>query len=369
MSAWCHGAPGIGLSRLRAFELTHNEVYKNESIKSCENTVTSLEQLGNYSLCHGLFGNAETLLFGSSILKDETYLEKVTEKAIEGIERFENKDIPWPCGTMGSVSDPSFMLGESGIGHFLLRLYDNKTESVLSIHSNKKDTNIRKNEKILQKLYLNSYFNETLKIIDAIEKKEDAIIDQMDFSIDQHSDVEKIFELIENYINETNESYTDKLKDLFILEKEKYLSTIEIKDYSKEYLEKLILDVDYQPDWEISKFCLKEDCKLIVQKYNYQNNNSAISVDIKSEQNEKYFLLFADNNKIKVIQVNQFSYVILSSVRNGSSFDNIMKTISDVFEIEHDQTDLLQKKIREQLLSTFKSGLLKIVTVKNGAFV
>ena len=28
---WCHGAPGIALSRLRAYQITGNEVYKEEA--------------------------------------------------------------------------------------------------------------------------------------------------------------------------------------------------------------------------------------------------------------------------------------------------------------------------------------------------
>jgi lantibiotic biosynthesis protein len=71
MSAWCHGAPGIGLARLRAYQLTGNEIYASESRNIVSATIKSLNiPHGNYSSCHGLFGNAETLLNVSRIFND-----------------------------------------------------------------------------------------------------------------------------------------------------------------------------------------------------------------------------------------------------------------------------------------------------------
>jgi hypothetical protein len=32
--------------------------------------------------------------------------------------------MPWPCGVPGGAETPNLLLGLSGIGYFLLRLYD-----------------------------------------------------------------------------------------------------------------------------------------------------------------------------------------------------------------------------------------------------
>ncbi|HEX6371160.1 MAG TPA: lanthionine synthetase LanC family protein, partial [Longimicrobium sp.] len=62
MSAWCHGAPGIGLSRLRAYQVLGDPVYLEEARASFASVERSIDdEVGmNFSLCHGRGGNAET---------------------------------------------------------------------------------------------------------------------------------------------------------------------------------------------------------------------------------------------------------------------------------------------------------------------
>ena len=55
MTAWCHGAPGIALSRLRAYELLGDETCKDEAITALQTTrkwieTTLASGLSNYSL-------------------------------------------------------------------------------------------------------------------------------------------------------------------------------------------------------------------------------------------------------------------------------------------------------------------------------
>ncbi|MGA8842561.1 MAG: lanthionine synthetase LanC family protein [Nitrososphaeraceae archaeon] len=73
--AWCHGAPGIGLTRLRAVQLLKTKSYDNDisaSIKMALKMVNNEFQtpsIDNYSLCHGLSGVADLLLYSDKILK------------------------------------------------------------------------------------------------------------------------------------------------------------------------------------------------------------------------------------------------------------------------------------------------------------
>lgn len=128
--AWCHGAPGIGLARLRCAELVpDNEMVKNDlaaAIETCSARMSPPWKPGNgnYSLCHGAAGNAELLLMAGQQLgrADLTALaEKVGE---EGIEFYVKQGLSWPCGNGGAGETPNLMLGTAGIGYFYLRLYD-----------------------------------------------------------------------------------------------------------------------------------------------------------------------------------------------------------------------------------------------------
>ena len=136
-TAWCHGAPGIALSRLRAFEITGDATWKAEALTALRTTqqaVTLGVRTGraNYSLCHGLAGNAEVLAIGQEILSHEWegMATLVAEVAHVGIERYAMRGHVWPCGVDGGDT-PNLMLGLAGIGSFYLRLANPETPSIL----------------------------------------------------------------------------------------------------------------------------------------------------------------------------------------------------------------------------------------------
>src|SRR6185503_13484238 len=105
MSAWCHGGPGIGLSRLRAFETLGERRWLDDAHAAIRSTLASLvDPQMNYSLCHGRGGNTETLLEAARVLGDASLLERPREVAVEGWQLHEAKGIAWTCGTMQGAS-------------------------------------------------------------------------------------------------------------------------------------------------------------------------------------------------------------------------------------------------------------------------
>jgi len=129
---WCHGAAGIGFSRLRAWQILGDKELLAEALSAL---VTVREDMGspeNYSLCHGEMGNADLLIHASEVLSDEGWLTPAQAAAEEGFERFERRRVPWPCGLPGANETPDLMLGLAGIGHFYLRIADpQRTPTVL----------------------------------------------------------------------------------------------------------------------------------------------------------------------------------------------------------------------------------------------
>ncbi|HEY0512014.1 MAG TPA: lanthionine synthetase LanC family protein [Thermoanaerobaculia bacterium] len=132
MTAWCHGAAGVGLSRLRVWEMSGGEG-DEETRKEAEVAVaTTLENLRggtemsqtNDCLCHGRGGNCETLIYGAQVLGRPEWLRRAEEIGLRQIETCAAQRLPWPCGTYGAVEVPGLMLGLAGIGYFYLRLAD-----------------------------------------------------------------------------------------------------------------------------------------------------------------------------------------------------------------------------------------------------
>ncbi len=142
-AAWCHGAPGIGLSRLRAYEISGKVGYKQEAEAALRTTIKSLQQpmtgAENYCLCHGFAGNAELLLYASQVLGNTEYKSLAEQVGWQGIERYEKNRISWPCGVMGGGETPNFMLGLAGVGYFYLRLYDPQLVPLMLIILPEKD--------------------------------------------------------------------------------------------------------------------------------------------------------------------------------------------------------------------------------------
>ena len=137
LSFWCHGAPGIALSRVRAYEILGDETCKAEADVALRTTRVSLEAGlntagANFSLCHGVAGNAESLLYGAEVFKDESGgdVALAVDVAAAGVERYVARGEPWPCGTHVGET-PNLMLGLSGIGYFYLRISTPSTPSVL----------------------------------------------------------------------------------------------------------------------------------------------------------------------------------------------------------------------------------------------
>lgn len=138
--AWCHGAPGIALSRARAFRLTGSEEAKREAAVAINTTEMGVRQslaygvASDFSLCHGLAGNAECAAVSARILGNGAGTGAERDLARFGIERYHNDRAPWPCGVPGGGENPSLMLGLAGIGHFYLRLaLPDEVPSVLMI--------------------------------------------------------------------------------------------------------------------------------------------------------------------------------------------------------------------------------------------
>jgi type 2 lantibiotic biosynthesis protein LanM len=124
--AWCHGAPGIGLSRLKAWQVLQDDRYKEDALRALRASEQQNRPTpwSNYSLCHGLFGNAELALMATEILDDNQYLKQPYELARYCIDHYLDPGIPVPNGAFQDWYNPGLMLGLSGMGYYFLRLAD-----------------------------------------------------------------------------------------------------------------------------------------------------------------------------------------------------------------------------------------------------
>jgi lantibiotic modifying enzyme len=129
-AGWCHGAPGIGLARLRALALDPGSraEYVATARTALGTTMRTLDATARLpradaSLCHGLAGLAETLLTAGRWLDDEGYQDAARTAAAGLIAKYGVLG-DWPSGVPSWGPNPSLMLGTAGIGYHFLRQYD-----------------------------------------------------------------------------------------------------------------------------------------------------------------------------------------------------------------------------------------------------
>jgi hypothetical protein len=126
--AWCHGAPGIALSRLHAARVLGDPGCVQEAQRAIATTCLAVRHdlraaTSTLSLCHGTVGNADVLL-SAALARPEPGREpgQLARQVGEAVlER-------WTLGEAQTAWDsewqPGLMLGSAGTGLFLLRLDD-----------------------------------------------------------------------------------------------------------------------------------------------------------------------------------------------------------------------------------------------------
>lgn len=120
MTAWCHGATGIGLARLGALQYLPEDERLLPEIEAAIIT-TVKEGFGqNHSLCHGDMDGLELLLAASQRFPGATYRELLEMQTGRVLDSLENSGPV--SGIPLGVESPGLMVGLAGIGYQLLRL-------------------------------------------------------------------------------------------------------------------------------------------------------------------------------------------------------------------------------------------------------
>ena len=132
MVAWCHGAAGALLARLRARRLLRTSAFDREIDSARHAVIQSTETVDpQWSLCHGASGNLACLL-ADDALPAETRNGAVSFALSVAAQRLEGS-AEWPCSPGVVAQNPTLMTGESGVGLFYLALHDPSTAPVLAL--------------------------------------------------------------------------------------------------------------------------------------------------------------------------------------------------------------------------------------------
>ena len=132
---WCHGAPGIGISRLKALSFARNESINRDILSAINVTInkTHFKNLKNFGLCHGTLGNIDFLMEAEKLIHNDDIFSFINDNLnyIQSEYIAKNRNIPGESSS-NSLSN-GFMLGKAGIGYQLLKVYKSDYKSILSL--------------------------------------------------------------------------------------------------------------------------------------------------------------------------------------------------------------------------------------------
>lgn len=118
---WCHGAPGIALTFIKAFEVLGEQEFRLVAEQALR---THKTEFVNYDLsqCHGLSGLGELYLEAFRVFDSEEWWERASWIATLLTKlKFEREKINYWFAGKTDYPTADFMTGNSGIIHFLVR--------------------------------------------------------------------------------------------------------------------------------------------------------------------------------------------------------------------------------------------------------
>ncbi len=141
MTAWCHGAPGIGLANLQGFKVTKKKEYWDNVIIAVETILSQIDYRNSPTICHGILGNIELILEVYHFTKDEKYLKSVQSIAEKVITRKKELGFYQKGSRIAKGEEDGLFLGNAGVGYFYLRLTHPSVPSILMPNIRKRKVN------------------------------------------------------------------------------------------------------------------------------------------------------------------------------------------------------------------------------------
>ena len=363
MSAWCHGGPGIGLTRLRAWEVLRDPLYLEEARAAVHATRESLnEPRMNYSLCHGQGGNAETLLLGAEVLDEPGMRDEAAAVAVRGWEEYEAQGKEWPCGTMGAVADPGLLLGEAGIAYFFLRLARPDTPSVLFVTAGgsaapRNDAGYHE----WRGRVVEEAFGRTLQLFRALGEPVERLSPEREpGAAPLHSDVETVNDAIAAHVAaQADPERRALLEDAFRLDRARYELGRSVDDFTVEFLDSLQRRPEPEIAWQEARVELSPRARVVHVEHDWdgwaeQEGSGA------PEQDDVFFLLTSTGQRVSGRRLSAFAALVLQAVEQPASVDEVVDRVVEAVSGDGRGVDRgwVEDRVLEQLRQAYRAGFV-----------
>ena len=355
MNAWCHGAAGIGLARLRAYELSQQNKHKLSAFKAANRVMKDAAEYrkdASPTLCHGILGNAYLTAEVYRITKNKKHKNFAIKHGMAVAERILNNEI-LPSGypvIAKDIEDDSLFMGIAGVGLYLLNILNGEKGILYTTVPSTKSV------KGIYKLNLNTwYVNKRFPTASAYALKKHknattAILDQA---------WENPKRLVNNF---TALGESDKtLKEMIQFDKLNFKIDNNNKSSLLAYIKGIcdrennsgFIDNNGLDNIDIT-YTLSKQFTLHVSTINYDTVNKAKS------DGTYYWLLQSTETGMMRIAISGFLYHALSPLQESElSFSQIANALLALFgDISLEDKERLFDTIKAQLADLIRNGIV-----------
>jgi hypothetical protein len=384
MVAWCHGAAGIGLSRLRALRLLGDSRYAVEARTAVAQTFAALRAPAtNFSLCHGLFGNFEMLLWAAEQFGEQSWRAEVERRTDAAIAVFEGAvPRPWPSGVAGNEPDPSLLVGEAGIGHYLLRLARPEVPSVLCplapvadenpASSRTSDAHGAENGSLhaQRRLDEQAYFARTLRIFERLGVERDVRkhVTRLSRTQPRQPTVAVLAAAIDARIaEESSPARAAVLADAAAVDRARYDATRRLPDFVSELIDECRRLPADRIDWLQARFRLAPCVSVISSGRDWDGWLTATAGDARlPKDSTTVYVLFRYNRAVHVARPGALAAAVIGILSDcadhpegeGLTVDEIVARICEPADIGPTERSMLAVRVHAQVRQSYADRLL-----------
>jgi len=361
--AWCHGAPGIALTRLRALSLEVDTVFVEaemlRALAATDQTVRAGAD-GDHSLCHGTFGNSEALLIARERhgLDEARCVESIIERALS---RMGGENGTWVTGVIGGVYDPSLLVGEAGIGHFLLRVACPGVPSVLCVS----DWNVPSEAvtPAASELCASELAHLLPVTVRAIGRMPGTLrLSQMVGCDSLPSDFSDSIRALRNAVDSDTSLASEMLRDAVALDAAVLKERLAFNDFREQLYAELIEPSPEEIDWARSLVVRSPHVSVVRTKWAWRRwaDNGQVMPDLEDE----LIVLYRRGQAVYEKSITEFHALILDVLSVPSSLDNVVSAV--VASVDADESVLaeLPEHITEIIREAVVGGLAQIVDAR-----
>jgi len=359
MSAWCHGAPGIGLTRLRAYQVLGFEQYREESLLALATTAEP-EHVGaaNFSLCHGVGGNAELLILASEVLGEPRWRDRAIAWAHEGRARWLTA-AAWPSGTINAEPDPSLMLGEAGVGYFFLRLAEPRVPSVLLVPG----TGGSRRESLPDDRYIalmnadvDRFYGRSISILERFGATSTALRPSA-ATLRGASVVVRTGRAVDAAIAQADETMRPMLEDAALADRAMAalsLAEVDSADWWLEQYDRVVVDA---VDWDHARFTLVPRARLVQSQHRWRDWLTHATTD-RPEPEPEVALVYRDGSGVRTKWLAPFPALVLGALAAPATVADVIRGIAEATGASAEDPRL-REAVRQQLSAAYAGELIR----------